>query len=638
MVFEAVQPEGNDIEIQPLLPHPNTFNSNYKQKKGYQQYLDQLRCHCPSYFFRFSFLFFFFILLLLIFFILIGERFDKLIPSNEAIQSNILEITEFDIDQIHIDGWKSIKNESKNKYNLPDGRYLQVSCKLQTYLNYDLIDQGSIPFTAQQASWFNYINENIIQTMCISMNNITTFNQKTDRDSPKDNSVMLGSLFILEPICLDLHNGTINHLNLTLLIKPEIKNIVKVLKKIWNHDYSGLKLWSVVDMSLSKQIPFISQSITFWKLHDFTVNWDKIINWTKLFKNIKFFRENLLGDFTYEGIEMVDTVDGFHIQLIIKQILNYEWLKFLQKKFPWLNISLKTESIYIPPLAWDVRLPDCYNNFTIELTNITSYTDNYNISKDVLTTKMNIDMIGRLPNSLLKEPCDEINFITPLTKFLNHLFNDTESIEFQVNCKVKDNINNDNKLSDSVVPTDVLEDIFNEVSYIGIKQNITYNVSESLRDLIIDNMQLFWQNGKLSVIGTVIGFIDFSFYHTNLERFQVNRIKGNLELYHNEKHFISLPMRQWIPAISQIIHENNDDTDNNMYSINKNYTILKVQFDVNDDMEVLDKYELSKCFNEILFKGETNIKFDSILDIKIESLLGEIVLMGLVTNGNTLVH
>lgn len=642
MSLDTVHTEDNDIETQPLLSHLDISNSNItKQKKRYQRYLDRLKPHCTSYLPRFFFFFFFFLLffvLLLIFFIPIRETFDKLIPSNEAIQSNILEITEFDIDQINIDGWKSIKSNSKNKYDLPDGKYLQLSCNLQTYLNYDLTSQSSIPFTPQQASWFKYINENVIRTICISVNNVTTFGQQTDWDSSKDSKSTLGSLFILEPICLNLHNGTINFLNLTLLLKPDIKNGIKVLKKIWNHDYSDLRLWSIVNMSLSKQITFIGQSMPLWRLHNLRINWnwDRKINWDKFYKGVKFFRSNFLEEITFKDIKMVDTIKGFHIQSTITQKLNNEWTKFLQKKLPWLNNPFKDDSIYIPSLEWDARLPDCRNSFTIELTNVKSYTDNYNISKDSLTTNMNIDMVGKLPDPLVKELCDETNFFTPLTKILNHLFNDTESIRFQIYGKVKD-INNNDKLSNNLIPNDVLDNVFHELSYIEVGQNMTFNVSKSIKDFMIDNMQLLWKNGRLSVTGTVIGFIDFSFYHTNLERFRINKIKGNLELYHNEKHFISLPMRNWIPAKSQIIHKNNGNKNKN--DSVKNSTLLKVQFDINDDdMDILNKFELSKCFNEILFKGETSIKFDSILDINIESLLGEIVLMGLATSGDTLVH
>lgn len=636
MSISTVSAENSDIETQPLLSHPN--NSRYngkKQRKGYRWYINRLKHHFLPYLVGF---FLFSIIFVLVFLFYTRENFDHLIPSNQAIQSNFLEITELEIDQISINGWKSIKNDPQNKNSLPNGKYLQLSCNFQTYLNYDLMNQSSVPLTPQQASWFKYINEKGIRTMCISMNNVTTFNRERDMDSQKDIDFQLGSLFILEPICLDLHNGTINYLNLTLLIKPEIKNLVKILKKIWDHDYFDLKLWSIFDISLSKQILFVDQPITFWKLHNLIINWDKILNWNKLFKMVKFFRDNFREDIVFENIEMVDSVEGFHIQLNIKQKLTNKWTDFLEEKLHWFHIPFNDSTINIPSLEWYVRLPDCYNSFTIELTNVTSYTDNYNISKDLLSMRMNIDMIGKLPDVLLGELCstyDEANLITPLTKILNHLFNETEPIQFQICGRVK---NSDiGQLPNSLIPYDILDDILNGLSYVEMKQNITYNVSESIKDVSIDDMQLLWKNNKLSIVGTVIGFIDLSFYQTNLERFQINKIKGNLELYHNGNHFISLPMKHWISASSQIIHETNNKN-TNKYTTDKISTVLKIQFDVNDDdMEILNNFELSKCLNEIIFKGETSIEFESVLDINIESLLGDIVLLGLTTSGSTIV-
>lgn len=610
--------EEHDIETEPLLPHSEDDNNNNNNDVLPQRELTQRKPRWLTVFWpMWAGLFAGICTVVLL--VSTVQTIHKNIPSDEAIQSNLAQITEVQIDKVHLDGWKT---QPKGDLNTEKGKFLQVSCSLKTSLNYDLLNQSSIPFTESQASWFRVISEKGIKSVCIDVNNVTTFN---NRQIEGKDDLRLGSLFILDPFCLDLHNGTINELNLTILIKPEIKNGLRILKKIWNHDYEHLNLWSLLNVSLSKQLPFLDRTLPLFNLQNIKIDWNKIIDWEHLDNELSNLKEFFREDIELENIQMVDTMEGFNVQLKFESIPN-RWVKYTTDHLPWLSFPTEKNSGVIPELDWYVKLPDCNNDFTIELPDVKSYTDKSDIFKDFLYPKMNLDMVGSLPDSLIKETCtsDEENIVTPLTNFLNRLFNNTESIEVEARGQVREGA-----LSNKLLPNSVLDEILEGISYIPIKQNVTFNVSDLIEDFTINNMELHWANGKFSIIGSVLGLLDLSFYETNAERFEVNHIKGNLELYHDKKHFISLPMRSWIPSESKIIHKEEKS----------NSTMLEIQFDVNDeDMKILNRFELSKCFNEIFFKGETTIQFDSVLDIVIDSLLGEIIVTGLATSGETVVH
>lgn len=605
--------EEHDIETEPLLHHSEHNNNEVlSQREILQRKLRWLTLFWPMWAGLFAGI------CTVVLLVLTVQTIHNNIPSDEAIQSNLAQITQVQIDKVHLDGWKT---QPKGDLNTEKGKYLQVSCSLKTSLNYDLLNQSSIPFTKSQASWFRFISEKGVKSVCIDINNVTTFN---DRQIEGKEDLRLGSLFILDPFCLDLHNGTINELNLTILIKPEIKNGLRILKKIWKHDYADLNLWSLINASLSKQLPFLDQTFPLFNLQNIKINWNKIIDWEHLDNELSNFREFFREDIALENIQMVDTMEGFNVQLNLESIPN-KWFEYLTDHLPWLSFSKDT--MFIPELDWYVKLPDCKNDFTIELPDVESYTDKSDIFKEYLSPKLNINMVGPLPDSLIKEMCTpekQESIVTPLTNILNRLFNSTELIEVEARGQVRDGA-----LSNKLLPNNVLDEILAGISYVPIKQNFTLNVSDLVEDFKINNMELHWANGKFSVIGSVLGLLDLSFYETNAERFEVNHIKGNLELYHDDKHFISLPMRSWIPSDSKIIH--NKETNNS--------TMLEIQFDVNDeDMKILNRFELSKCFNEIFFKGETIVQFDSVLDIAIDSLLGEIIITGLKTSGETVVH
>lgn len=552
-------------------------------------------------------------------------------PSNEAIQRSIIEMTDWNITEIKINGWSDPFSKNTaivyNRFNLvkSKNKYLQFDVKLNTAVHYDNIQNDTL--TLKQQKRFRTISESLMKKVCIDIKNVTTW----DLDQ---NNTNLGSLVSGSPICVSLKDGEINNLILHLYFKPNVQNYWKIIKKIWNHQYDDIHLQS--DLNLAVKMFVFHLETKFWNLNKLTIDWHDLIDHYNWDNDLNFFRNNWPPNIELLDLQMVDTKDGFNLQLKLMQITNFIKL-WAKKRLPYLDLS--NLNTVLPSMLWDIKLPDCNDNYSIQLTNANSSSKELEVWNHTNWEPIvDIDLNGPLPNDLINKVCDsdDINIITPLTKILNDLLNETEFITFQM----KGKINSDNEkivnsaefetksLDNKLFNEELTNNLLNEISYFPIQPNVTFNISQLIKEVDIMDMKFQRNGNRLSVIGTVQGIINLSFYETNDERFFVNNIKANLELYHKGTHFISLPMKVWTNSTSKIIHEDQSGM-----------TQLQIQFDVDDkDMEITNHFELTKVINEILFTGETLISFESITDIIIDSLLGEIIINGLKTNGETVVH
>ncbi|CCK71930.1 Tag1p KNAG_0I01410 [Huiozyma naganishii CBS 8797] len=549
--------------------------------------------------------------------VVVGVSFSlqSRIPSEKALQSNVVEITNVDIEKVTLDGWRV---PGKEGLDTEGGKFLQISARVNVFLNYDALNESKVQMTFEQQKWFKWTSENTVRTLCIDVNNATTFGRKPDG---KDD--VLAGVYIQHPVCIDLHNGTVTSLNVTILVEPHMKNVLKIIKKIWKQDYQDLNLWSTLDISLSKNVGSLGY-LHLFRLPNIKINWNDIIDWDKLSNRLQYFRDQIENDINVSNIRMVDTEKGFDVRMGVDPMENPLW-HFLDD-FSWLEIP----QAVIPPLSWVYKVADCFGDFSINLTHLLTHSSAVDIGAKKISPSMSNSLTGPLPDDFLYQVCwsDEENTVTPLTKVLNSLFNSSNYLTVEAKAEIS---NSKPTTSDetALIPSDILSSILEDVSYFPVKQNVTFNMSSLIDEFFIDGMSLRWSNGRVSLGGTLVGIFDLSFYETNEERIHITHIKGNMELYHNDRHFITVPMKVWSNATSNIMHDED----------NKNATMLELTFDIDDEfVQVTNRMELTKCFNEIFFSGETLITFSNDLDIVVESFLGDIVVTGLKTEGETVVH
>ncbi|SMN21952.1 similar to Saccharomyces cerevisiae YLR173W Putative protein of unknown function [Maudiozyma saulgeensis] len=543
--------------------------------------------------------------------------FVKHTPTVDEVQDNVFQISDVEVRDVTIDGWR----ESKNNPTLDNdnGKYLQVTVQANYMINYDRLQNSSLAIDPQKVENFKFVAENLVKTLCIDLNNSTTFHNVNNKN------FALANVLVQNPVCVSLLNGTVTPLNVTLLVQPNMKNIMSVLKKILSHKYEGLQLWSRVSVTLYKQ-SIMKLDIKLATLPRVKIDWTKVFEWNKLEDQFLRYLDKNLEIPKVQQLQVTDDSEQyFDVQI---QTTPLRILDKLLTDNKWIHIPQNT---IIPHLKWSIRLPDCFNECTIEVPTLECHSSKFDLRQNESLTIYN-RLGGPLPRELLSHVCssDEENTVTPLTMILNELMNDSLSCGIELKGAIADmshlTVQNE---EDMLLPPDILQSFFHELDYFPISINTTFNATDILRVITIDNMRLIWSDNRLRMVGTMIASIDLAFYNTQEERLAVHNIKGNLEIYHTGTHFLSIPMTVWTKSTSEIRH----DEDNN------NSTFIDVTFDIkDDDMKVIDRGELSEVFNEIFFKGETRVTFDSILDVVVESVLGEVVITGLKASGETLVH
>ncbi|KAG0668109.1 hypothetical protein C6P45_005007 [Maudiozyma exigua] len=538
-------------------------------------------------------------------------------PSMDQIQDDVVQVSNIKINQVHIDGWRQSKQNPA--LDNDSGKYLQVSTQVNYTIDYDklLLNDESRNDTEN----IKFIAERFIKTLCVDLNNSTTFHNVDDKQ------LKLANILIQDPVCVSLINGTTTPLNITVLIQPNMKNIMSILKKLLSHDYKGLELWSQLDLTLYKQ-SLMNFNIKLINIPKVTVDWTQLFHWDD--DNMPNFEELFWKNFDMPILEEFDVTDDkdeyFNVRLKSEPISLLS--KFLNNYSKWLSIP--DAPLVIPSLTWYLRLPNCHDECVIDIPTLECESQEFSLlerNSIIVNNRIN----GPLPSELLSHVCssDEENTVTPLTLLLNNLLNDSSSCKIELKGQVSETpINNVKPNDNMLIPIDILDLMLHELDYFPMAFNTTLNTTNILNEVTIDNMRLTWSDNRVHMVGTMIATINLSFYDTEEERIAVHNIKGDLEIYHDDTHFLSIPMKVWNKSASEIIHD--DETD---------LTMMEITFDLNDDdMIVTDKGELSQVFNEIFFKWETLVTFDSVVDVVVESILGQIVVTGLKASGETIVN
>lgn len=542
------------------------------------------------------------------------SSFAKHSPSADEIQDNVVKMSSVKVQNFHIDGWR--QNRSDSGLDNDGGKYLQVTVLADYSLNYDLLDESMFGNDPEKLKNFRFGAERLLRTLCVDLNNSTTFHNVNDTD------LKLASVGIASPFCVSLRNGTVTPLNLTLLIEPNMKNIMDVLKKIITHKYKGLELWSAVDVTLYKQT-LLRLNIRLTNIPNITINWTRVLKWDQLIPEwVALLADNFAVP-EVEDLKVTDEADNFLVKVQTGPVGS---LQGVLDRMPWM--TLPPVSV-VPAIEWSLRLPNCHNKCTIDLPTLECTSPEFDLMENeslVITNRLG----GPLPRELLSHVCssDDENTVTPLTLILNSLMNDSLDCSVEIRGSVAQKKHPRYRDTDMLLPLSVLQDILDGLGYVPVTTNITANTTGILDEVLIENMQLKWLDGRLRMVGTVTASMALPFYETKEDRVAVHNIKGDFEVYHKDSHFLSIPMRVWTESLSEIKHDSQTGG-----------TYIDVTFELrDDDMVATDKGTLSQVFNEIFFQGETHVTFNATLDVVVQSVLGEVVITGLKTDGETVIH
>lgn len=543
-------------------------------------------------------------------------------PDANKLQRGIFDAVEYRIQRYHLDGWTDGERLNNDK-----GRLLQVSLDVSIWFDYDklVVDPELSDIDRKKIVYFT--NE-VLRSVCTTINDMATFDGVLHNEHD-----FLGSLYVKELVCIDLKNLTLNNLSVTVLVEPNMHNIIKLLKKLWNKDYKAINLVSEVDLTIFKQLWFFSN----WHfkvigLNEVVIPWNSMIDWDaqrRYISGLKHFVSSFsLKDWSYFSIP-----GGFRFLADTRSVNWHEYLTTPKSiDFP--------EWIKVPKIDWTLTVPDCHGNCNINLNTVNISTEIINPSEESFKLIVNGEIKGPLPDRLLYQICSHNSewdyFETPITNIINTILSGNATVTFVLNGKVSAGYESD------VVRYDVHSRLLTEILPITCNTNLTIDPSSVIEQAGIEGLRLSLDGNtdsvsigdRLRVQGKTIAILKLPGYHgTHDTRYDmkdpmsIKLVKGTTELYHDNRHYLTVPIKDWVRARSELFASSSSGDSK-----------MRVSFDVDQsDIIIINQNELSKVFNELLFKGSSKVHFESDIDFIMKSELGEFMITNLKTSGDSII-
>ncbi|CEP61703.1 Tag1p LALA0_S03e08944g [Lachancea lanzarotensis] len=554
----------------------------------------------------------------------IGIYASRFVPSTEAIQTYYEDVTKVKLHSISYEGWDSKPNSAGFKldsFASPDGekdsyKYLKVRAKIGVQFDHDqaLSSTTNSTSTLRERSIIRFFSQSVVRTVCFNLNDMKAYNDN------ETGTQLLGSVHIPQSVCVDLRANTTTELDLPIVVHPNAQNIASVIIKIWRRKFHELNLWSNLNITLSKW------GLSFGKVQIPRLDWDDFLNWDQVQSYVDQMHEFLKDPIKVNDFQISDVNEAVKFQIGI----SYDCPDLLR------DILQSQRGCSIPPTSWTVRMPGCQENEPIALQNAVFQTPL--VPVDLLLTQSSADINitgqihGPLPDELLYQVCDsdEENVVTPINLFLKKVFDPTQNVGFEI-CGL-----HSGRTKKSIIPERLLDEILPSIAQ-EINANLTIDSDQLVEQVTVDEMKMKWvQRGwddkRLEIMGKVNTLVNLPFYNATLskeeETVSIKKIKGLTKLFHNDVHFVSVPMDVWLNAESEILR-----------SVDLANIQLRVSFDIaGQDVVVVDRLELTRCLNEILVLGQAKVFVEGQLDLMMDTKLGSIVLLGLEGNGTTIIR
>ncbi|SCU86098.1 LAMI_0D00408g1_1 [Lachancea mirantina] len=545
------------------------------------------------------------------------------VPSMDSIEKYFEDATRVQIYKISFVEWTSKEAygeagfSDEVEFNGQD--FLKLKVELSVSIDHGSQQDNNISGMTERQKQLTRIVSNHLAEICLKGTNVTTFN-----DNETD-SEFIALAKIPEPVCIDLRHNVTTRLEVPIYIKPDARNAASVIMKIWRRKFNDFDLWSSVATSVGKEV-WRGREVTISNIKLDRIAWNDIIDWDDIHLGLIKLLKPLQEAVQVEQVEITDIHDGFRLEIGVRTNLpdTQKWLSFPNQK-------------YLPSTTWNARLPDCESKYSISLENATFSIPSlqmrdFNDNNGVLRTTIVGEISGLLPEDLLYKVCssDEENVVTPISKLIRGVFNQTELLDFEV-------VGHGLKAcNESIVPLQFIAELIPMIEF-ALGANFTLDADQIVECVSMDGLEFKWveknwEERQLTLLGNVVSIINVPFYtfssYSADESISIDRIKGITKLYHNDIHFLTVPVRVWTDAESEFINQSGSNT-----------TQLRVSFDIaGKEVEVIDHLELTRCFNEIIIRGKSEIFVESTLDLMVSTKLGDFVLLGLCGEGKTVVR
>ncbi|CUS21053.1 LAQU0S02e04786g1_1 [Lachancea quebecensis] len=543
----------------------------------------------------------------------------RYIPSQKLIEDYYEDATNIKLRHLAFDGWYS-DSDGSHIENDENPKYLKLRAQLDVWFDYDQVhkfENSSASVRKQQT--IRFMSQSVVKSICFDFGTIRAFN---DNETASQD---LGTIIIPTRTCIDVRHQKVSQLDVPILFRPDAKNVASVIMKIWKGEFKNLELWSSLDVRLSKNV-LNKWDLPLWKLKIARLDWKQFLKLDSISSYLDSIQAAFNQAVEVQNLEIRDDVNN---NMNLRISVNYTVPEEING-----IMAFPKDSVF-PPTSWKIQLPGCDPRYPVSLENAVFHApaillNNLNAGE---STTMNIvgSIEGPLPDDLLYQVCssDEENVVTPVNLLLNKIFNATELLQFEIL---------GHGYTDS--PASILPSEFMEQLLPSIQQPINANLSLDSNNLVeyvtVEGMRLKWiQSGwderKLTITGKVIAVVNLPYYNSAFaggdETVAIEKIKGLTKLFHNDVHFVNVPMDVWLNADSEFLPT--EDTMHNQ---------LSVSFDIaHQDVEIVNSFELTRCLNEILIHGQAQVHVEGKLDLMVDTKLGAIVVLGLEGEGTTTV-
>ncbi|KAH3900477.1 Tag1p SCDLUD_003462 [Saccharomycodes ludwigii] len=486
----------------------------------------------------------------------------------------------------------------------------------------------------------------LVKNVCLDVDDIILFEKSLD--------VHLGEVRINKTLCFSVKNNDITTLTIPMVLKPDWKNLFKVLKKISNGEQNDLEIWSTLNLNIWKNlflIPFINNN------KDNRNRNSNALFKLPLLKNLridyfdwsKFIPNNHTNDDTRLGGKLIDLLRHHEFLESSIQFDNLELSRLPDKDVPGFlmklgfnipsdiisdNITSGDNDIWgiansvLDGMCWAPVFPDCDGNLTINLENEDENSSEsfFKISFETEPTDYDAtgprdakgfitgQVKGNLPPSLLLKVCDsnEEDVITPMSKLLANIFNATEPLQLGVYPSLSPHNVFPLNLNFSLNSSDIIENV-------GVSNNLRI-----IRNPPPGNDK---NRGQYSITGNAFANVAIGYISKDFE-VNIRKLKGTTRIFDTQhQHFMNLNLNVWEDCTTRQLADKHDGLG------------LKVEFPLdNSEIQIVNNKIFGKCLQELFIHGEFPVLIEGILDLMIECEQltdGQLILTGIPGEGKT---
>ncbi|OWB54832.1 hypothetical protein B5S28_g689 [[Candida] boidinii] len=528
----------------------------------------------------------------ILFISLVSTFFFKVLPN---LGDHIAEGTTFDLEDVSFIG-------------LTDRGGIDLAVQCEMFNNYTNIDDTISRLYFQNGGF-------LLRKLNLKIDSIELLALDGNEKDAVSASTDLGSVEI-QPFSYQITDKSTNDLKLLVTVYPKSDSVLKIIKKmILDSDYN-LQLKGDANVKIlvfNGFIPVTNIMIPIdFQIPNGLIKKFNIDNFN--IDNFKFFKNDLENLF----------ITKFNINSLINPFKN------ITKKL--INFVPKLPVLKIPDLKFELNLYGCSKEELVQVSELSIKDlkfdfncDSGSLLSDSQCTPINFEIESRtdedIINNKLSKTCESNNNDTVLDNFINDI-KDNGVVNFNIQGESIDG-------SYGEFFNNLINKIDIPVNYKIDKLNVIIN-DKILKNVTMEDINFDFNNddgsGMPMINGALKIFIRLPYFIT-LDLVKVDDLKGFANLTYTGEKFSDISINNWQNATTTLISKDDNDDFYNLILIESK--LEKMTLNITD----LDLFQI--IVGQVLTIGSVPIDINALIDILVDSILGNIELDGIPGSGST---